>query len=174
MSSSRNRIHIARITAPAWYVSAAWLLLALFAQVRLVHPLNIRGVEPSFVLVAVVWYALRVEPWRAAAYGLAAGICEDLLAYHTGGAWTISTTAVALAGSLISRGFFADSIPLLATIAFAATLARRLIFWVTMGFEGYPSGLGMMHFHESLLEAVLNAAAMTVVMLVARRFDSGE
>jgi len=172
LSSSRNRIHIDRIIAPAWYVSAAWLLLALFAQVTIVHWLDIRNVEPSLVLVAVVWYAIRVEPWRAGAYGLAAGIGEDLLAYGTGGAWTISTTVVAIVASTISRGFFADSIPLVATITFVATLVRQLIFWVAMGFEGYPSGLGMMHFHEALLGAVLNAVVMMVVMLVSRRFDS--
>lgn len=170
---TRNtKIHIARITAPTWYVSAAWLALALLAQACIMHLFVIRNVEPSLVLVAVVWYAIRVEPWRAAAYGCAAGIVEDLLSYHTGGAWTISTTAVALAVSLISRGFFADSIPLLATFTFAATLVRQLIFWVTMGFEGYPSGLGMIHFHEALFEAPLNALLMMLVMLAARRFDS--
>lgn len=170
---ARNtKIHIARITAPTWYVSAGWLALALLAQACIMHLLVIRNVEPSLVLVAVVWYAIRVEPWRAAAYGCAGGIIEDLLSYHTGGAWTISTTAVALAVSLISRGFFADSIPLLATFTFAATLVRQLIFWVTMGFEGYPSGLGMIHFHEALFEALLNALLMMLVILVARRFDS--
>ena len=136
------------------------------------HWVVVRNVEPSLVLVAVVWYAIRVEPWRAAAYGCAGGLVEDLLSYHTGGAWTISTTIVALVASLISRGFFADSIPLVATFVFVATLIRQLIFWVTMGFEGYPSGLGMMHFHEALLEAALNAVVMMLVMLVARRFES--
>jgi len=135
------------------------------------HALSVRNTEPSLVLVAVVWYAVRVEPWRAAVYGLIAGLIEDLLSYGTGGAWTIATTGVAILASLVSRGFFADSIPLLATIAFAATLAQRLIYWVTMGFEGYPSGLGMMHFHEALFEAVLNAVVMTVVLIVLRRFD---
>jgi rod shape-determining protein MreD len=172
LSSSRNKIEIARITAPVWYVSAAWLAFALFAQVRLMHFVSIRNTEPSVVLVAVVWYAIRVEPWRAAIYGLIAGLVEDLLSYGTGGAWTISTTGIAIAASLISRGFFADSIPLLATFAFAATLAQRLIYWVTMGFEGYPSGLGMMHFHEALFEAVLNAVVMTIVLLALRRFDT--
>jgi rod shape-determining protein MreD len=151
-------------------VSAAWLALALLAQACIMHLLAIRNVSPSLVLVAVVWYAIRVEPWRAAAYGCAGGIVEDLLSYHTGGAWTISTTTVALIASFISRGFFADSIPLLATFAFVATLVRQLIFWVTMGFEGYPSGLGAMHFHEALFEAVLNALVMMLVMLIARRY----
>lgn len=136
------------------------------------HLFVIRNVEPSLVLVAVVWYAIRVEPWRAAAYGCAGGIVEDLLSYHTGGAWTISTTVVALVVSVISRGFFADSIPLLATFTFAATLARQLIFWVTMGFEGYPSGLGMIHFHEAFLEALFNALVVMLVMLAARHLES--
>jgi rod shape-determining protein MreD len=154
-------------------VSVGWLVLAVLAQATVMHWVMIRNVEPSLVLVAVVWYAIRVEPWRAAAYGCAAGVIEDLLNYfHTGAAWTISTTAVALGVSVISRGFFADSIPLLATITFAATLIQRLIFWVTMGFEGYPSGLGMMHFHEALFEALLNAVVMMLVMLLARRFAS--
>ncbi|HEY5340327.1 MAG TPA: rod shape-determining protein MreD [Candidatus Aquilonibacter sp.] len=169
---SRNSIHIARISAPAWYISAGWLALTLLAQVGLAHTLMIRNVEPSLVLVAVVWYAIRVEPWRAATYGLIAGIAEDALAYGTGGAWTISTTSVALFAALISRGFFADSMPLVATIIFLATLVRQLIFWVTMGFQGYPSGLGMMHFHEALFEAFINAAVMMLVMLINRRFNS--
>jgi rod shape-determining protein MreD len=172
LSSFRNNIHIGRITAPAWYVSAGWLVLALIAQITLMHRIAIRGVEPSLVLVAVVWYAIRVEPWRGAAYGAIAGIAEDALAFGTGGAWTISTTLVAIFASLISRGFFADSLPLVATITFFATLVRQLIFWVTMAFEGYPSGLGMMRFHEALFQGILNAAVMMVVMLVNRRFDS--
>jgi len=135
------------------------------------HLFNVRNVEPSLVLVAVVWYSIRVDPWQAAAYGLVAGVAEDVLSYGTGGAWTISTTAVALVASSISRGFFADSIPLVGTITFVATLVRQLIFWVAMGFEGYPSGLGMMHFREALFEGVLNAAVMTLVILINRRFD---
>ncbi|HTU68840.1 MAG TPA: rod shape-determining protein MreD [Candidatus Baltobacteraceae bacterium] len=169
---ARNtRIHIARVIAPTWYICAAWLVLAIFLQVRFMHLLAIRNVEPSLVLVAVVWYAIRVEPWRAAAFGLAGGIAEDLLSYGTGGAWTISTTVVAIVAGMISRGFFADSLPLVATITFVATLVRQLVFWVVMGFEGYPSGLGMMHFHEALFEGLLNAATMMIVMLVMRRFD---
>jgi rod shape-determining protein MreD len=170
LSSFRNSIHIARISAPAWYISAGWLLLALLAQATVMHFVAIRSVEPSLVVVAVVWYAIRVEPWRAASYGLIGGIVEDALSYGTGGAWTISTASVALFAGLVSRGFFADSLPLVATITFLATLVRQLIFWVTMGFEGYPSGLGMVHFHEALLQGLLNAAVMMIVMLLNRRF----
>jgi rod shape-determining protein MreD len=172
LSLSRNNLHIPRITAPAWYVSAGWLVLALIAQVAIVHRIAIRGVEPNVVLVAVVWYAIRVEPWRAAAYGAIAGIALDALAFGTGGAFTISTTLVAIFAGIISRGFFADSLPLVATITFFATLVQQLIFWVTMGFEGYPPGLASIHFHEALVQAIFNALVMMLVMLVQRRFDN--
>ena len=81
-------------------------------------------------------------------------------------------TAVAVFSSTISRGFFADSIPLVATITFVATLVVRLIFWVVMSFEGYPGGVAMMHFHEALFEAILNGLVMTMIILINRRFDN--
>lgn len=126
---------------------------------------------PSLVLVAVVWYAIRVDVTRAAAYGLAAGALEDILATGTGAAFTISTMISAIAAQTISRGFFADSFPLVATITVAATFVRQLVFWLVWGFEGYPPGLATMHFHQAVIAAVLNALTMMIVMILARRFS---
>jgi rod shape-determining protein MreD len=141
-------------------------------QVTIAHFLRVRGVEPSFVLVAVVWYAIRADTRRAAAYGLAAGICEDILAAGTGGAWTVSTTLVAMLASTLSRGFFADSLGIVATITAFVTLVRNLVFWLVMGFEGYPPGLAVMRFHEAILQAALNALAIIVAMLIARSYEN--
>lgn len=146
-------------------------MASLLVQGSLAHYVAVRGVVPSFVLVVVVWYAVRVDPLRAAVYGLAAGFGEDALAGQTGAAWTISTTLTAVLTSLLSRSFFADSIPLAATATVAATLVRALFFWTAMSLEGYPGGLGGMHVREALLAAALNVATMIVAMLVARRFD---
>ncbi len=154
-----------------WWIAAGVLLLALMLQTTLMHYTRIRNVEASLVLVAVVWYALRADLQSAAIYGLAAGLLEDILATGTGAAWTISTTLCAIAASIASRGFFADSIPIGTTLVFAITLVRALIFWIVMGLEGYPSGLGALHFHEALFEALLNAILMAIVMLLARRFE---
>jgi len=166
---SRNRIIIPRAVAPTWWICG---LLAEIVQVTLAHYVRVREVEPSLVLVAVIWYAIRVDSRRAALFGLAAGLIEDVLSAHTGGAWTMSTTFAGIVASLISRGFFADSLPLVAVITIGTTLARQLAFWIVMGLQGYPSGLGMIHFHEAMIEAPYNAIVMTIVMLVARRFDS--
>ena len=137
----------------------------------MVHAVAIRGVVPSLVLVVVVWYAIRVDAFRAAVFGLAAGLCEDVLSSATGGAWTIATTATAVLAGSLSRGFFADSIPLVTTIVAIATLVRALIFWSVMALEGYPRGLAAMHFHEALLQALLNVATMFVAMIAVRRLD---
>lgn len=135
------------------------------------HYLAIREVVPSFVLVVVIWYAVRVDALRAAIYGLAAGLCEDALSAQTGAAWTISTSFSALIASRLSRGFFADSIPLATAIILIATLARALIFWIVMALSGYPPGLGARHFHQALLQAAFNAVVIVAAMLVVRRFE---
>ncbi len=142
------------------------------AQATVVHFFAIRGVVPSLVLVVVVWYAIRVDVRRAVLYGLAAGLCEDVLAAGSGAAWTLSTIATAALASVLSRGFFADSIPLAAAVAVIATLVRALLFWTVMSLEGYPPGLGAMHLREAMFSAVLNVAVMIAAIIVARRFDT--
>lgn len=171
MSSSRSKIRIRPFSGPSWLVAAGWLLAALFAQITIAHYIAIRDVAPSFVLVAVVWFAIRVDAQRATTYGLAAGLAEDILATGTGGAWTISTTLVAIIAGALSRGFFADSVPLVCTITAIATLLRSLIFWIVMAFEHYPPGLARLHFHQAMIEALLNALVMLAAVLAARRYD---
>jgi rod shape-determining protein MreD len=130
-------------------------------------------VVPSMVLVVVVWYAIRVDARRAAVYGLIAGLCEDALSAGTGAAWMISTGAAALIASLLSRGFFTDSVPLTGAITMVATLVRALIFWVVMALSAYPAGLGALHLHEALFEAVFNATIVVAAVLFVRRFERG-
>jgi rod shape-determining protein MreD len=173
LSSFRDKPHVAPFVGPPWSIAGAWLALAVLAQATVVHHLAVRDVVPSFVLVVVVWYSIRVDARRAAAYGLVAGFCEDALSAQTGAAWTIATTVSALVASVLSRGFFADSIPLVSGITIVATLLRALLFWIVMALTGYPAGLGTIHFHEALLQAALNVGVIVVAMLVLRRFDVG-
>lgn len=164
--------HVAPFVGPTWYVAAAWLAAALLAQSTLLHAFAFRDVVPSVVLVVVVWYAIRVDAPRAAAYGLIAGLCEDVLASQTGGAWTISTTLVAVLAGMLSRGFFADSMPLVCTIVAVATLVRLLLFWTVMAYQGYPPGLGALHFHQALLQAGMNVVLMAAAMFAVRRLEA--
>jgi rod shape-determining protein MreD len=172
LSSFRSKPHEAPFAGPPWYAAAAWLSLAIVAQTTLVHAFAIHSVVPSFVLVVVVWYAIRVDARRAAVYGLIAGLCEDALSAGTGAAWMISTCSSAVVASMLSRGFFSDSIPLVSAVTVLATLLRALIFWATMASGGYPAGLGAMHLREALFGASLNGALVIVAMLTVRRFDA--
>jgi rod shape-determining protein MreD len=172
LSSFRSKPHVAPFAGPPWYAAAAWLSLALAVQATLVHALAFHSVVPSFVLVVVVWYAIRVDARRAAVYGLIAGLCEDALSAGTGAAWMISTGSSAVIASMLSRGFFSDSIPLVSGVTVLATLLRALIFWAAMALGGYPAGLGAMHLREALFEALLNGAIVIAAMLAVRRFDA--
>lgn len=149
------------------------MAIAVVAQATVLHFVAIRGATPSLVLVAVVWFAIRVDVRRAAIYGLFAGICEDVLAAGTGGAWTIATTVTAMLTSVSSRGFFADSIPLVSAVTGIATLVRALLFWTVMSLEGYPAGFAGVHFHQALWQALLDVVVMIVAMLIVRRVDVG-
>lgn len=171
LSSSPKR-RFASYAGPQWHIVALVLLAAIVVQATLLHFVAIRGAIPSLVLVAVVWFAIRVDVRRALIYGLFAGVCEDVLAAGTGGAWTISTTITAVLTSLLSRGFFADSIPIVAAATGVATLVRALIFWTVMSLEGYPGGLAGVHFHQALWQALLDVVVMIVAMLVVRRFET--
>jgi rod shape-determining protein MreD len=178
LSLSRSRVpsspkrRFASYSGPQWHVVALVLAIALVAQTTLLHSVALRGATPSLVLVAVVWFAIRVDVRRAAIYGLIAGLCEDVLAAGTGGAWTVSTTITAMLTSVLQRGFFADSIPIVAVVTGIATLVRALLFWTVMSLEGYPAGLAGTHFHQALWQALLNVAVMIAAMLIVRRFEA--
>lgn len=145
---------------------------ALLAQVSFLHFFTLRGATLSPVLLVVVWYAIRADVRSAAICGFAAGFFEDMLGAQTGGAWTLSTTLTAIIAGVVSRGFFADSMPLVSAIVVFATLLRMFVFWLVMEAQGYPTGMGWIHFHAALWQALLNAAAMLAIMLAGRYRNS--
>jgi len=174
LSLSRSKPREAPYAGPSWHRAALYLGIALLAQVSVLHFLPLRSAKVSPVLVVVVWYAIAADARRAALLGLIAGFCEEMLSAGTGGAWTISTTLTAILAGVLSRGFFADSMPLVAGIVVFASLLRMFVFWLVMEAEGYPTGMGCLHFHAALWQAAINAAAILIVMLVGRyRDDSG-
>ena len=158
-------------TGPEWWVAAIYLVAALIAQIEVAHYFTFRGAQISFVLVVVVWYALRSDLLGAAAFGLAAGLCEDVFSAQSGAAWTISTTMVALFANYLTRWFFADSVPVVAGMVIVATLLRRMIFWIVMAIGGYPPGFARLHLHEALWESLMNAMLAVIALLLFRRFE---
>jgi len=125
----------------------------------------------SFVVIVVVWFAVRADLFRGSIFGLIAGLAEDVFSTGTGAAWTISTTLTAIFSGMLSRGFFADSVPLVAIIVGAATLVRDGLFWAVMWFQGYPLGYGTAHFHQALWQALIDAIAVALIMVALRYRD---
>jgi len=161
---------------PYWWQAAIFLAIALIAQIEFMHFFTWHHAEPSLVLIAVVWYALRTDIRRAVLFGFIAGACEDILGgaltgAATGGGWTIATTGTALAVGSISQGFFADSMVVLTAAVSLGTLLRRLIFWSVLSLEGYPRGYAGLHAHQALWEALMNAAIAAALMLLLRLLD---
>lgn len=170
--NTRSGPSSAPLNAPSWWLAGLYLLLALLVQLELMHYVTFRGAEPSLIIIVVVWYALRADLLNAAAFGFIAGLCEDVFSAQTGVAWTVATPLTGIFLSWLSRWFFADSIPILAGVVIAATLVRRMLFWVVMALQGYPAGYARMHLHQALWEALLNAILVSTLLLLARFRES--
>lgn len=169
--SSRDSVGIMARMSPPWWTAAAWLTTAFLVQLTIFPFVALRGAQPSAVLVAVMWYSIRSDPRRAVVVGLIAGFIEDAIAGTTGGAFTVGTALAAILGALASRGFFADSIPIVAGVTFVATIVRSVAFWTVMAIQGFPPGLARIHLHQSLWQAFLNASLAALLVIGVRRFS---
>lgn len=153
---------------PAYWPVLGWTTLLAFAQTVFVPLLAWRGAVPSLVAISVVLYASRAGARRGAMLAIPAGLLEDIFA-GTGGAWTIATTIVALLVGGLSRRMFTDGAIAPAVLCGVAVLARDLLFWMVMRFEGFPPGFALAHTHTALLRAALSALVALVWLIVRTR-----
>jgi rod shape-determining protein MreD len=157
------------------YTSKLWLAAALFAQTVFAPWLTIHGALPSFAVIVVVLYALRVGVRGALLLGALAGIVTDILS-GTGGGWTVAYLAIAAASGAVRARFFADGIVLPSLLIAAAVLVRNTIFWIVMTAEGYPRGYGTVHLHAAIEQAILTGLAAAAIAALRTRFagDAGD
>ncbi|MBC5811256.1 MAG: hypothetical protein GIW95_10475 [Candidatus Eremiobacteraeota bacterium] len=142
---------------PAWWKPALALFAALIVQSTLAQMLTFRGALPSFVLLVVLWYALRAGTMQGVLIGTIAGACEDALAGWTGAGWTIAT---GITGALAGRASntVATEGPLrVALFTAGATLARYALFAMVVRIEGRPLPLATLHVHAVLWQALFCA-----------------
>ncbi|MGD0051923.1 MAG: rod shape-determining protein MreD [Vulcanimicrobiaceae bacterium] len=153
---------------PAYWPALGWTALLVFVQTTLVPLFVFRNAVPSLVTIAVVLYAVRAGARRGALLALPAGLLEDIFG-GTGGAWTISTTLVALLVGGLSRRMFADGAVAPAILCGAASLVRDLACWTVLRGTGYPSGYGVEHLHAALWRAALTALVAFVWLALRGR-----
>jgi len=142
--------------APAWPLVALALAVALLVQSTLEPLFPIRGATISWVLLLVLWYAIRTGTGGGFVLGLIAGACEDALAGNTGAAWTFSTALVGAAAGRLARTWLADTkLALLPGVALA-TLLRYALFSAILAAEGRMLPLALAHFHAAAWQALLD------------------
>ncbi len=164
----RNYRSVEIAVGPAYWPVLGWTALLAFAQTAVLPLLAFRGAVPSLVTIAVVLYAVRAGARRGALLGIPAGLLEDIFA-GTPGAWTLSTTIVALLVGGFSRRMFADGAFAPAVLCGAAVLVRDVIFWSVMRIDGFPPGYATAHAHLAVWRAALTALVAFAWLVVRGR-----
>lgn len=156
MATSTPRSALAEL-AQSW-LGFALMVLAHFA----LRPLFATRAQVDFMLIGVLFSAVRLRPGLAAVLGLAAGLAIDSLAPRTFGAAGLAMVTVAYAASRIKAVFFADHIALTALFVFLGKVAYDVLSAAASG--GTSDGMGLLV--QLLLWTPLSAAVTAIVAVV--------
>ncbi|MEQ1692390.1 MAG: rod shape-determining protein MreD [Gemmatimonas sp.] len=117
------------------FLGFALLIAAHFA----IRPLFASRANVDFLLIAILFSAVRLRPGLAAVLGLAAGLMVDALAPSAFGAAAVSLVAVAFAASRVKAVFFADHVALTGLFVFVGKLCFDALYaGVSGGVRGIP------------------------------------
>ena len=132
-----------------------------------VRPLLGWRASVDFLLVALLFGAVRLRPGYAAIYGLTLGLVADSLTTTGFGASALGMTIVAFAASWLKAVFFADHPALNAFFLFVGKWVFDIVF-VLSGHRGSLSDLAMQLLVWSPLAAAVTAVVGTAVLALAR------
>ncbi len=146
-------------------VASATRALAGFGLLIAAHfalrPLIASNANVDFLLIAILFSAVRVRPGLAALLGLAAGMTVDALAPSAFGAAALAMTVVAFAASRVKAVFFADHVALTGLFVFLGKLLFDALFAAVSG-----GTRGMALVVQLLLWTPLSAALTAAVAVV--------
>jgi rod shape-determining protein MreD len=100
-----------------------WALVIVVLQWQLAPVLSVRGIEPDFILVFVLYLGLSTEPVLAMLLGFFMGLASDTLAFHPFGLNALILVIVAYVPHLFRARLFMGSV---------ATQLAFLIFFTLM------------------------------------------
>lgn len=138
-------------------IGFALLVLAHFA----VRPLFNSRVNVDFILIAILFAAVRVRPGLAAVFGLLAGLSLDALAPQAFGAASLAYVVVAYAASRVKAVFFADHVALTGVFIFLGKWAFDAIYTLVNG-----GARGIELVVQLLLWSPLSAALTALVAIL--------
>jgi rod shape-determining protein MreD len=123
-------------------------------------------VAPDFLVLALLLYAIRSRPGRAAVAGFVAGFLLDALVPARFGAAALAHTVVGYLAAWGRAVFFPDNLFVNGAVIAVGVWIRNAIVLLASG--GHAGAMGMQLFVWSPLQALTTAAAGALVLLVFR------
>ena len=151
------------VRARFWGVMLLLVLAHFAVRPRLGDP----RFAPDFLLIAVLFLAIRTRPAAGAIAGFVVGILTDAVAPTAFGAAALATTVVGFGAGWIKALFVTDNLLINALFVFAATWLRDII-QVLAGNQLAGGTLAWQLLGYSPLAALATAAAAFLVRLVFR------
>ncbi len=139
-------------------VIGALALLALFlCQTVLLPPIQVRGIRPDLILIAIYYAGLRLGEARGAAVGAAAGLLLDLFSGSPPGALCVVSGVMGAAAGLIGRNILNIRALVNTLILGLYTLAHGLLLGFLLLLVGRPVELTAALWRIGLPEALYTA-----------------
>jgi rod shape-determining protein MreD len=132
-----------------------------------VQPLMPWRVSPDFLVIAVLYGAVRMRPAWAAVLGFAIGLATDSLSLGAFGAGALAMSAVGFGASWLKAVFFADTVAINAAFLFVGKWAFDAIY-VTVQHRMSVGATAAQLLLWSTLSAAFTAVAGVVAMAVLR------
>jgi rod shape-determining protein MreD len=132
-----------------------------------VQPLMPWRVSPDFLVIALLYAAVRIRPGAAAVLGFALGLVTDSLTLGGFGAGALAMTIVGFGASRLKAAFFADTPAINATFLFVGKWAFDLIY-VLAQHTMSPGQVLVQLFVWSVLSAAFTAVVGALVFAVLR------
>ena len=132
-----------------------------------VQPLMPWRVSPDFLVIALMYAAVRIRPGAAAVLGFALGLVTDSLTLGGFGAGALALTIVGFGASWLKAAFFADTLGINAAFLFVGKWAFDVIYVLAQ--HTMPPGQMLLQvFVWSMLSAAFTAVVGAVVFALLR------
>ncbi len=149
-------------------VVAALLVLQFASQ-----PLMPWRVSPDFLVIALLYAAVRIRPGSAAVLGFALGLVTDSLSLSGFGAAALALTIVGFGASWLKAVFFADNLAINAAFLFLGKWAFDVLYTLTQHTMSLGQTIAQLLLW-SVLSAAFTAAVGVVLLAVLRPLDVAE
>lgn len=139
-------------------IRTAIVVVVLVVLQFAVQPLIPWRVSPDFLVIALLYAAVRIRPGAAAVLGFALGLVTDSLTLGGFGAGALSMALVGFGASWLKALFFADNVAINAAFLFLGKWAFDVLYTLARHSMGWGETLA-----QVLLWSVLSAAFTAVV-----------